>query len=211
MSADEVPELSSSEDGDAPLVEGGTSNEDSEVSEFSPLLIPAEPPAVLWHYTDAAGLLGILANEVDNVPPAERLVNTRVYRPVFHATMAEYLNDSREVVHGLEIVRAWLQELFDRTSPLSTRRSECSCRIYAMSSDRRLIASTSHYFTVIPCRSPRGPTYSASGAHTAAGQEVSLLGSIHKRFPAQTVLRCIVLAWGYIRCATSRKALLTVL
>ena len=148
VSADEVPELSSSEDGDAPLVEGGTSNEDSEVSEFSPLLIPAEPPAVLWHYTDAAGLLGILANEVDNVPPAERLVNTRVYRPVFHATMAEYLNDSREVVHGLEIVRAWLQELFDRTSPPLDKKVRVFlsdlCDVIGQKADRE-------YFALLHC------------------------------------------------------------
>ncbi|WP_196250517.1 DUF2971 domain-containing protein [Rhodococcoides fascians] len=97
--------------------DAANSTREQDMSEFSPLEIPVNPPVELWHYTDAAGLLGILTNADHSVPSTDRTANTVVYRPVFHATMAEYLNDSREVLHGLEIVRGWMQVIPDRTSP----------------------------------------------------------------------------------------------
>ncbi|MDO1482154.1 DUF2971 domain-containing protein [Rhodococcus ruber] len=60
-------------------------------------------PSTLWHYTDAGGLLGILGN--DCAPRDKNIVGPQSCRPSFRATAVEYLNDSRELIHGLEILR----------------------------------------------------------------------------------------------------------
>ncbi|MFD6065445.1 DUF2971 domain-containing protein [Rhodococcus wratislaviensis] len=60
----------------------------------------AEPTRILWHYTDAAGLNGILAN-VDQ-PAAPNVVGSGSFKPVFRATAIEYLNDHQELIHGLQ-------------------------------------------------------------------------------------------------------------
>lgn len=103
---------------------------------------------MLWHYTDAAGLLGILGNPDDSVPVTKRLANTRVYRPVFHATMAEYLNDSRELLHGLELVQGWLREVPDRIVPSLDERVRVFlsdlCDAIGLISDRE-------YFALLHC------------------------------------------------------------
>ncbi|MGV9415311.1 DUF2971 domain-containing protein [Nocardia sp. NPDC003693] len=59
--------------------------------------------STLWHYTDAGGLLGILASNPE--PREPNVVGPRTHRPEFRATAAEYLNDSRELIHGLSVIR----------------------------------------------------------------------------------------------------------
>lgn len=60
-------------------------------------------PETIWHYTDSAGLIGILSAN-----PEERAsgdVGPIGRQPEFRATAVEYLNDSRELIHGLAIIR----------------------------------------------------------------------------------------------------------
>lgn len=58
--------------------------------------------STLWHYTDAGGLLGILGSSPE--PRDPNMVGPRTHRPEFRATAAEYLNDSRELIHGLGVI-----------------------------------------------------------------------------------------------------------
>ncbi|GBF17427.1 hypothetical protein Br6_04833 [Rhodococcus sp. Br-6] len=60
----------------------------------------------LWHYTDAAGLLGILAGNPEARDP--NASGPQKGRPTFRATAVEYLNDSRELLHGFKILRKQL-------------------------------------------------------------------------------------------------------
>lgn len=57
----------------------------------------------IWHYTDAAGLLGILGSKPE--PREPNRVGPQSCRPEFRATAVEYLNDSRELIHGLGILK----------------------------------------------------------------------------------------------------------
>ncbi|YCN53412.1 DUF2971 domain-containing protein [Rhodococcus erythropolis] len=57
----------------------------------------------IWHYTDAAGLLGILGS--NPAPRKSNLVGPQSCSPEFRATAVEYLNDSRELIHGLGILK----------------------------------------------------------------------------------------------------------
>lgn len=59
-------------------------------------------PDQLWHYTDAAGLLGILTNVGEKPDP--NVVGSGSYKPVLRATAAQFLNDRRELTHGLALV-----------------------------------------------------------------------------------------------------------
>ncbi|WP_458683648.1 DUF2971 domain-containing protein [Prescottella equi] len=61
---------------------------------------------ILWHYTDAAGLLGILASNPEPRDPDAS--GPQKGRPTFRATAVEYLNDSRELLHGFKILREQL-------------------------------------------------------------------------------------------------------
>jgi hypothetical protein len=67
-----------------------------------------ELPATLWHYTDAAGLLGILGHEVTAADP--NIVGSGSYKPVLWASAAQFLNDRRELVHGLELVNNFVKD-----------------------------------------------------------------------------------------------------
>lgn len=60
-------------------------------------------PETLWHYTDAAGLLGILGN-VDE-PPTPNVKGSGTFKPILWASAAQFLNDRRELIHGLELVK----------------------------------------------------------------------------------------------------------
>lgn len=51
------------------------------------ILLPAQPPETLYHYTTQAGLIGIIQESE------------------IWATHTQYLNDSREYIHALELVR----------------------------------------------------------------------------------------------------------
>nr|AIU93436.1 hypothetical protein LRS1606.2 [Rhodococcus sp. NS1] len=68
---------------------------------------PADAPEILWHYTDAAGLIGMLSNEDES--PTVGVVGSGTFKPVLWATAAQFLNDRRELVHGLEVVRNYIQ------------------------------------------------------------------------------------------------------
>ena len=57
----------------------------------------------IWHYTDAAGLLGILGSNPE--PREPNVVDPQNCSPEFRATAVEYLNDSRELIHGLGILK----------------------------------------------------------------------------------------------------------
>lgn len=57
----------------------------------------------IWHYTDAAGLLGILGSNPE--PREPNVVGPQSCRPEFRATAVEYLNDSQELIHGLGILK----------------------------------------------------------------------------------------------------------
>ncbi|WP_206509792.1 DUF2971 domain-containing protein [Rhodococcus sp. KRD197] len=69
--------------------------------------VPPLPEAPIWHYTDTAGLLGILRN-VDKT--AEKGSRVGTYKPVLHATAAQFLNDRRELTLGLGLVKEALDE-----------------------------------------------------------------------------------------------------
>lgn len=58
---------------------------------------------MLWHYTDAAGVVGILDNEVDKYARSAK----------FWATGVEYLNDHKELVYGLEFLRGVIRAYAD--------------------------------------------------------------------------------------------------
>lgn len=59
--------------------------------------------STIWHYTDAAGLLGVLGSNPE--PRDANVVGPQSCRPEFRATAVEYLNDSRELIHGLGILK----------------------------------------------------------------------------------------------------------
>ncbi|MDV6297227.1 DUF2971 domain-containing protein [Rhodococcus aetherivorans] len=79
-------------------------------------------PETLWHYTDAAGLIGILSNE--DVAPTPGVVGSGTFKPILWASAAQFLNDRRELVHGLELVKGHIEEVIDpptgTISPLGT-------------------------------------------------------------------------------------------
>ncbi|WP_158171280.1 DUF2971 domain-containing protein [Rhodococcus sp. JT-3] len=127
-------------------------------------------PKTLWHYTDAAGLIGILKNaakspttpgapaakaptgasgdtdtSVDEEasaapggpvdeqpangtgttsPPATVTApDPREYHPVLWASAAQFLNDHRELVHGLEMVKKYIENvLTSKTSILNAAK-----------------------------------------------------------------------------------------
>lgn len=73
-------------------------------------------PELLWHYTDAAGLLGILgggAGQIAGEPVAR-----------FWATGIEYLNDHQELVHGLKFVRDTLANFIAEFRAITYRPDE---------------------------------------------------------------------------------------
>lgn len=67
------------------------------------------PDKPLWHYTDTDGLLGILGHvdkkAEDGKPGSE------TYTPVLWASAAQFLNDQRELTHGLNLVKDYLDVL----------------------------------------------------------------------------------------------------
>lgn len=68
----------------------------------SPASDVAQPiPGKLWHYTDAAGLMGILGGGNAATPPDSA---------TFWATNLEYLNDHQELVFGLKHVRRAIED-----------------------------------------------------------------------------------------------------
>jgi len=73
-------------------------------------------PDTLWHYTDAGGLLGILGSNPEPREPG--VVGPQKCKPSFRATAVEYLNDSRELIHGLGIIKE--QVLIPRAEELET-------------------------------------------------------------------------------------------
>ncbi|MDJ0411216.1 DUF2971 domain-containing protein [Rhodococcoides fascians] len=78
-------------------VNQSTDNDDSPASDV------AQPiPEKLWHYTDAAGLMGILGGGNATTPPDTA---------TFWATNLEYLNDHQELVFGLKHVRRAIEDL----------------------------------------------------------------------------------------------------
>ncbi|WP_189637425.1 DUF2971 domain-containing protein [Rhodococcus rhodochrous] len=72
-------------------------------------------PDTLWHYTDAGGLLGVLGSNPE--PRDPNIEGPQSCRPSFRATAVEYLNDSRELIHGLGILKE--QVLIPRADELS--------------------------------------------------------------------------------------------
>lgn len=75
-------------------------------------------PDTIFHYTDSAGLIGILsANPEERAPGGVGPIGRQ---PEFRATAVEYLNDSRELIHGLAIIR---DDLLDRAVRDLRRRS----------------------------------------------------------------------------------------
>lgn len=64
---------------------------------------PLAENSTMWHYTDAAGLLGILGSNPEQRDPS--VVGPQSCQPSFRATAVQYLNDSRELIHGLEIIK----------------------------------------------------------------------------------------------------------
>jgi len=59
-----------------------------------------QPPAVLHHYTDAAGLLGIIKGRA------------------LWATHIRFLNDAREFLHAVDLAQAYVQRLKSQHNPL---------------------------------------------------------------------------------------------
>ncbi|NMM91068.1 hypothetical protein B2J88_43310 [Rhodococcus sp. SRB_17] len=123
---------------------------------------PVVLPDTLWHYTDAAGLIGILKNarkgpsatgdSAEKAPimassntdtprrrwglwkfgrnptrstgattPLTELTDPDLteYHPVLWASAAQFLNDQREIVHGLEMVKKYIENVIaSKTSVL---------------------------------------------------------------------------------------------
>lgn len=75
----------------------------------SEIAVPEFPMGTLWHYTTPAGLLGILGN-VDK-KPEDGKPRSGTYKPVLHASAAQFLNDRRELTLGLELIKDGLVEL----------------------------------------------------------------------------------------------------
>jgi hypothetical protein len=69
---------------------------------------PEFPTGTLWHY----GLLGIL-NNVDKKAEDDK-PRSGTYKPVLHASAAQFLNDRRELILGLELIKDGLVELGSR-------------------------------------------------------------------------------------------------
>lgn len=89
----------------------------------SEIEVPEFPTSTLWHYTTTAGLLGILAN-VDRKAD-EGVPRSETYKPILHASAAQFLNDRRELTLGLGLVKDGLVELgirgaFDNTPAAKT-------------------------------------------------------------------------------------------
>lgn len=76
------------------------------------ITVPEFPAKTLWHYTNTAGLLGILGN-VDKETEDDK-PRSGTYSPVFHASAAQFLNDSREMTLGMGLVMEALQVLDER-------------------------------------------------------------------------------------------------
>ncbi|MFD9664285.1 hypothetical protein ACFWAY_22105 [Rhodococcus sp. NPDC059968] len=77
---------------------------------------PTTLPDTLWHYTTAAGFLGILGNAMTLPPDNEAgdvttassdgfTVSGSDFQAVFRATAIEYLNDHQELIHGLQFLK----------------------------------------------------------------------------------------------------------
>lgn len=84
----------------------------------SEIAVPEFPTGTLWHYTTPAGLLGILGNVDDK--PEDGKPRSGTYKPILHASAAQFLNDKRELILGLELIKDGLVELgiggsFDHT------------------------------------------------------------------------------------------------
>ncbi|MBW4781934.1 DUF2971 domain-containing protein [Rhodococcus fascians] len=78
------------------------------------ITVPDLPTKTLWHYTNTAGLLGILGN-VDK-KPEDGKPRSGTYKPVLHASAAQFLNDRRELILGLELIKDGLVALGVRGS-----------------------------------------------------------------------------------------------
>ncbi|MCX6489396.1 MAG: DUF2971 domain-containing protein [Rhodococcus sp.] len=84
----------------------------------SEIAVPEFPTGTLWHYTTPAGLLGILGNM--DKKPEDGKPRSGTYKPILHASAAQFLNDKRELILGLELIKDGLVELgiggsFDHT------------------------------------------------------------------------------------------------
>lgn len=78
------------------------------------IAVPEFPTETLWHYTNTAGLLGIL-NNVDKKAEDDK-PRSGTYKPILHASAAQFLNDRRELTLGLELIKDGLVELGVRGS-----------------------------------------------------------------------------------------------
>ncbi len=76
------------------------------------ILVPELPTKTLWHYTNTAGLLGIL-NNVDK-KAKDGKPRSGTYKPVLHASAAQFLNDQRELTLGLGLMKDFLDIYDDR-------------------------------------------------------------------------------------------------
>lgn len=76
------------------------------------IAVPEFPTGTLWHYTTPAGLLGIL-NNVDK-KPEDGKPRSGTYRPILQASAAQFLNDRRELILGLELIKDGLVALGSR-------------------------------------------------------------------------------------------------
>ena len=86
------------------------------------------PDTPLWHYTDTGGLLGILSNvdkKAENGRPG-----SETYKPVLRASAAQFLNDRRELVHGLNLVKDYLDVLVHNGSFVRDAKAETFFRAF---------------------------------------------------------------------------------
>ncbi|OZC63589.1 hypothetical protein CH306_26375 [Rhodococcus sp. 15-725-2-2b] len=78
------------------------------------IAVPEFPTETLWHYTNTAGLLGIL-NNVDKKAEDDK-PRSGTYKPILHASAAQFLNDRRELTLGLDLIKDGLVALGVRGS-----------------------------------------------------------------------------------------------
>jgi hypothetical protein len=81
------------------------------VSPPAGITVPELPDSPVWHYTNTAGLIGILTN-VDT--PATNKPRSETYKPVLHASAAQFLNDRRELTLGLGLMKDALESFDER-------------------------------------------------------------------------------------------------
>lgn len=84
----------------------------SEPANHSEITVPEFPTETLWHYTTTAGLLGIL-NNVDKKAEDDK-PRSGTYKPVLHASAAQFLNDQRELTLGLGLMNDFLNIYAER-------------------------------------------------------------------------------------------------